>query len=109
MLDGAKVSTSPPRAGERSVRGDARASAAPRYDVRWPQDSGFRLGPLSNTINVGAALCSKDGPRVSHTRASVGSRTSDRISEPSRGISPGIAGDVATTARWPLSATVWHA
>jgi hypothetical protein len=56
MLDGAKVSTSPPCAGERSVRGDARASAAPRYDVRWPQDSGFGLGPLSNTINVGAAL-----------------------------------------------------
>jgi hypothetical protein len=28
------------------VRGDARASAAPRYDVRWPQDSGFRLGPF---------------------------------------------------------------
>jgi hypothetical protein len=54
-VDGAKTSTSPPRA-EGSAQGDAHASVAPRYDVRWPQDSGFGLGPLSNTINVGAAL-----------------------------------------------------
>jgi hypothetical protein len=79
------MSTSPPAPGV--ARGDARASVAPRYDVRWPQDSGFGLARLSNTINVGAreGVFERPAARL-RPFAVVGLSSDDRRCPASKGV-----------------------